>query len=277
MSLAERRCEVMFFFVLSFLVCLSTRDALAAEPLRIGGNGSALGSMKILGAAFEESYPGIRVVVVPSLGTGGGIRAVAKGAIDIGLSGRPMSDAETNSGLEIVEYARTPLILAVGEANPRSNVRRSEFVRVVRGDTGIVSGDQPSRPILRPESDAETLLARQVFPEIGAGRPPGSHATIALTSQDAADLIEKVSGAIGLSTLALIRSENRKMKALSLDGVAPSPKNVANGSYPLLMRLYLVTRRNPAEPVRKFIAFVQSEPGKRLLEESGNYVGERRK
>jgi ABC-type molybdate transport system substrate-binding protein len=43
------------------------------------------------------------------------------------------------------------------------------------------------------------------------------------------------------------------------------------------MRLYLVTRRNPAEPVRKFIAFVQSEPGKRLLEESGNYVGERKK
>jgi phosphate transport system substrate-binding protein len=142
---------------------------------------------------------------------------------------------------------------------------------------GIVSGDQPSRPILRPESDAETLLAREVFPELGAGRSPGSHATIALTSQDAADLIEKVSGAIGLSTLALIVSENRKIKALSLDGVAPSARNVANGSYPLVMRLYLVTRRNPAEPVRKFIAFVQSEPGKRLLEESGNYVGERKK
>ncbi len=188
-----------------------------------------------------------------------------------------MTDEEAKSGLEMVEYARTPLVLAVGAGIPRTGLRRSEFVRVVRGDAGIVSGGQPLRPILRPESDAETILARKVFPEIGEARPPDSQVTIALTSQDAADLIEKVSGAIGLSTLALMRSESRKMKALSLDGVAPGKESIANGSYPLVMNLYLVTRPNPSEAVRQFVAFVQSEPARRLLEESGNYVAGRRK
>jgi phosphate transport system substrate-binding protein len=188
-----------------------------------------------------------------------------------------LADEEMKLGLEIVEYARTPLVLAVGASNPLSSVRRSEFIRILRGDAGIRSGSQQLRPILRPVSDAEAILARNVFPEIGEARSPESNATIALTSQDAADLIERVAGAIGPSTLGLMRSENRKMKALSLDGVAPSTKNITSGSYPLVMNLYLVTKPKPSEPIRKFVAFVQSEPGKRLLEESGNYVGERKK
>jgi len=273
----ERSSGVWLFFGLAILACLPAGPVLAAETLKIGGSDSALGSIKILGAAFEKSHPGITVVVVPSLGTGGGIRAVTKGAIDIGLSARPLTNEEAKPGLEAVEYARTPLVIAVGEGNPMSGVRRSEFTRVVRGDADIRSGDQLLRPVLRPESDAETILARKVFPEIGEARSPGSHATLALTSQDAADLIERVSGAVGLSTLGLIRSENRKMKALSLDGIAPSMENIGNGSYPLVMHLYLVIRSNPPEPVRKFIAFARSEPGKRLLEESGNYVDGRRK
>lgn len=135
---------------------------------------------------------------------------------------------------------------------------------------------QALRPILRPANDAESILARQAFPEIGAPAARAStshaHATLALTSQEAADLIEKISGAIGISTLGLIRSEQRRLKALPLDGIAPNLENAASGTYPLVMRLYLVTRPDAAPSVRAFVAFVQSEHGRRVLRDAGNFV-----
>lgn len=68
-------------FITGFIFCSSV---LAGEEIKIGGAGSALGSMKMLGAAFEKKHPGVKVVVLPSLGSIGGIKAVSKGALDNG-------------------------------------------------------------------------------------------------------------------------------------------------------------------------------------------------
>jgi len=57
-------------FLLSF--GLSVPAAFAAETIRIGGTGSALGPMRVLEEAFRKQYPNMEVVVVPGLGSGGG-------------------------------------------------------------------------------------------------------------------------------------------------------------------------------------------------------------
>ena len=57
-------------FLLSF--GLSVPAAFAAETIRIGGAGGALGTMRALGEAFRKQYPNMEVVVVPGLGSGGG-------------------------------------------------------------------------------------------------------------------------------------------------------------------------------------------------------------
>ena len=55
-------------------------------------------SAGILGAAFAEANPGVTVTILPSLGSGGGIKAVLAGAIDIGLSARPSKATERDAG-----------------------------------------------------------------------------------------------------------------------------------------------------------------------------------
>ncbi|MEN6585273.1 MAG: substrate-binding domain-containing protein [Sulfuricella sp.] len=281
MFLKERQYLVALSFVLAAIGCLATRPVLAVETLTIGGNGGAIGSMKLLGSAFEKAHPGIKVVVLPSLGTSGGIKAVYKGAIDIGLSGRLLTDEEKKLGLVVAEYAKTPLVFAVKADNPLSGLSKDEFLSLLKGAPGTALHGQRMRPILRPAKDAETLLIIKNFPEIGKAieRTLSSplDATVALNAQDAADLIEKIPGAIGFSALSLVRSEKRRMKVLPFDGVAPSAENITNGSYPLVMGLYLVTKPNPPERIRKFIEFVHSDHGARLLEESGNYVVGQRK
>lgn len=281
MTFKARPYLVALCVALTAICSLPAQPAGAGETLTIGGNGGALGTMKRLGRAFETTQPGIAVVVLPSLGTSGGIKAVAKGAIDIGLSGRALTDDERKLELVVTECAKTPLVFAVRADNPLSDLGKDEYLRVLKGAAGARLQGRPMRPILRPRNDAETILIGKHFPEIGAAiegiLSSRIDATVALTSQEAANLIERIPGAIGFSPLSLIRSEQRQMKALSFEGVAPSAANTANGSYPLVMELSLVTRPNPPERVRKFIEFVASEPGKKLLEESGNFTNGHRR
>src|SRR4030042_4023517 len=116
MILPEFQRRFMRILLLGVLISglLLHSTALAEGVLKIGGTGTSLGSMQLLAKAFEKSHPGIKVVVIlPSIGSSGGIKAVSKGSIDIGLSARPLKDEERNLGVLTTEYARTPFILVI--------------------------------------------------------------------------------------------------------------------------------------------------------------------
>lgn len=244
--------------------------AAIADTLKVGGTGSALGTMKILADAYRASRPDTQIVVVPALGSSGSIKAVAAGVLDIGLSGRPLKPAEREQNLAEREVARTPLVLASMRAH--SGFELSDIARIYDGTLQTWPDGSPLRPILRPQTDSETALLRAMSPEINramtiAYARPGVH--IAITDQDTADAIERIPGGLGTSTLALILSEQRTINALPLNGVAPSVAALMRGSYPYFKPLYLITPQNPSGPARAFAAFIQSRQGARILSENG--------
>jgi hypothetical protein len=93
------------------MVIASSRRVAAVEPvpLRIGGTGMALAAMRQIADAFTAAQPQTTVTILPSLGTGGGLAAVAAGAIDVAVAARGLNDAERAQGLQGFSYARTPL------------------------------------------------------------------------------------------------------------------------------------------------------------------------
>ncbi len=92
------------------------------------------------------------------------------------------------------------------------------------------------RLVLRPPSDIDSEIVKGITPALEQGlaaaeKRPGVQFSV--TDQDAAGDLERIPGAIGPSSLALILSERRALRALQLDGVEPTPSNAVAGAYPL--------------------------------------------
>lgn len=208
----------------------------AEEVLKIGGAGSALGSMKLLAAAFEKSHPGVKAEVLSSIGSIGGIKAVSKGGIDIGLTGRPLNKEELKSGLSVIEYARTPIIFVTRNNINVSNLSTEEIIKIFRGEIQTWPNGEHIRLILRQAAESNAIAVNQISPEMGKAMEIAMSRPwrlVALTDQESTDLVEKTPGAFGFCTLTQAISEKRNMKIISYNGIPPITKNLVNDSYPL--------------------------------------------
>ena len=96
--------------------------------------------------------------------------------------------------------------------------------------------------------------------------------SFAISDQDTANNIEKIPGALGPSTLALLLSEKRHVKVLTFNGIAPAAKSIADGSYPLYKQLLLITGPKTIPAAHEFVAFVRSAAGREILVQTGHWA-----
>jgi len=251
-----------------------------AGELKIGGGGTDLGTIKLLAKEFSAKYADIQIRLVPNLGSSGGVKAVADGAINLAFISRPLNAAEALLGLSAIEYARTPFVFAVAANANLSEITRHEVAAIYAGKQASWPDGSLVRIVLRPRNDSDTQLLKSISSEIRQGvlaaeSRPG--VKLALTDQGAADDLEKIPGAIGTTTLALLLSEDRRLKSLRFDGKAPAVGNRAAGDYPFFKQLFLVADKQHIEKrntvaIERFIAFVLSPAGKKILLSTGHLL-----
>ena len=254
---------------------LLVAGAASAETFRIGGTGVALGTMRVLGEEFRKTRPGLEVEVLPSLGSPGGIRAALAGAIDIGVSARTLNPEELAAGAVQTPVGSTPFVFAVAAASKVTALSSADLVDIYAGTKTRWPDGSPVRLVLRSPSGAEIALLYGISPQMReahllAEKRPGLLTTA--TDQENADALESIPGAIGVITIAQIVSEKRSLHALPIDGVAPTPAALRDGSYRLSVPLYLVTGARLSPRAREFIAFIHSAAGVALLSRNGYHV-----
>jgi len=271
---AGRIAGVSFAWIVPlFLGAILFPGTVRAETLRITGTGGAIGGMRLLAEAFRKAEPGVEVIIPRSIGSSGGIRGTLAGKLDIGLSARPLTPEERAEGGREIAYARTPFVFAVNPDVKRSDITLAEAVDIYAGRKTAWDDGTALRLILRPAADTDTIALRNMSPEMAyaverAQKREGL--IVATTDTDSADAIERTSGSFGTLTLALVVSEKRRIRMLSLSGVQPATKAVRDGTYPYTKTFYLVTRLAPSPAAERFIRFVRSPEGKAVLSRVGH-------
>ena len=251
----------------------------AETIVKIGGAGSALGSMRVLAESFEKSQPGVKIQLLPSIGSQGGIKAALDGRIEIGLSSILLTVEERKRGAIEIEYAKTPFVFVTNKDNRVSSLSTNDLVAIYRGERPTWPDGTRIRLVLRPESDIDTDILKQISPEMNEAVKTAlsrKGMIIVMTNQESDSLVEKSAGSLGVSTLSQIVSEKRSSKILSFNGVKPSVRTLADGTYPLVKPFYMITPSKISAPVRMFIGFVRSPTGRQILQENGHWVPEER-
>ena len=245
----------------------------ARELLRVSGTGTALGTFRQLIPAFERVNPGVTVKLLPSVGSSGAIQAVAEGALDLGVSGRPLAPREQARGLVAMAYARTPFVFAAGPRVSATGLEAAQLVRIYRGEVTTWPDGERVRLVLRPRTDVDTVFIRAISPELDAAMEVAlgrEGLVLAATNQDCNEALARTPGSVGPTTLSQLLTESHSLRPLDWNGVTPTIVNLTSGAYPLGKTLWVVSRSVPPAAVTRFIAFLGSQEANRILERTGN-------
>lgn len=243
--------------------------------LKIGGTGAALKSIAQVAAAYQKKHPGVRVVIPPSLGSTGGIKAVLAGILNVGLSSRPLTEAEASQGAVAVEYGRSPLLLVTSYQSSGVNLTLKQLASLYTGEITSFPDGTPIRLIMRPEVEIDLHLIRGLSPEMDQAVQKAQSREgmiMAVNDQDNGDILERIRGAIGWMTLVQLMSEGRLLIPLPLDHIVPNHENFASGKYPLFKSFSVVTGTAPTPMVKSFLEFLTSAQGRKILLKNGYVV-----
>jgi phosphate transport system substrate-binding protein len=261
-----------FRLALAATLLVSAGTAAAQTTLKVGGSGSGNGIMRLLGAEYAKKKPGVTVIVTPALGTGGGIKAVGEGVLDIGIVGRTPRQNESQVRFATTEFGQSPFVVITHASAPVSTLSFADIANFYGNENAVWSDGKRVRPVLRTPDDVETRTLKSFSPDIekaveAARARPGM--LVAGTDVEAADAIQKFAGSVGTATLGLVLSEKRSLKVLPVNGKTPSVAALLDSTYPYSRPFFLVMREPVNPAVQEFVAFIQSPAGAAILREHG--------
>lgn len=224
-----------------------------------------------IGAAFTQHEPGTTLMVLPNLGSGGAIAGVADGLLDFAVSGRRLNSEEAKS-LTAIALASTPFGLASSQPNP-GNIKSVDIAAFFQNVRSVWPDGTSVRVVLRSSAEVDAILLANTFPNMAAaieqlrGHP---EIPVVATDQDNVVLAEKMVGSLTAVTLTQVVTEQRRLHFLAIDGADPTLENLERGIYPYRKDFYFVFAHSKKPAVERFIAFLRSAEGEKLLRETGN-------
>jgi phosphate transport system substrate-binding protein len=248
--------------------------ATAAETLRLGGTGTAIGILQQVGAEFTAAT-GVKVEVVASLGSTGAIRALGDGLPDLAVPARPLKSDETAAGLREVAVLRTVNVMATSRSNP-NGLKSADLAKIFAAEKPAWADGTPIRIILRSRSDTDTALLAELFAGMGeAIEAARRHAELptAATDQDNAALAERTPGSLIGTTVTQLKTEHRNLHVVPLDGVEPTLANFESGAYRFAKKPYVIVPCNSAPQAERFVDFLRSPLGVKALREAETLPG----
>jgi phosphate transport system substrate-binding protein len=253
--------------------------------IKIDGSSTVYPVTEKVAEGFQKTG-GARVTVGIS-GTGGGFKKFCAGETDISNASRPILKKEmaacSAKGIRYIELpvAFDALTVVVNRGNTwASNLTTAELKKIWEPGSKVdnwkeVRSSFPSQPLklFGPGADSGTF---DYFTEAINGKAKASRKDFT-ASEDDNVLVQGVSrdkGAMGYFGYAYFAANRSRLKAVTVNGVAPNEANVESGKYtplsrPLFIYVNAASARKPE--VRKFVEYYIRNGGK--IADSVKYVG----
>lgn len=260
--------KIVSLVIVAVLLCTVMVGCSSGESKSVATDGST--SMnKVIGALGEafEADTGI-TVTYNATGSGAGIQAVEEGRCDIGLSSRDLKDEEKANGLVETILAYDGIAIIVNPENPVSDLDVEIIAKIYTGkitNWKEVGGNDTKIVLIGREAGSGT---RDGFESITDTEDKCKYRQELTSTGDVITAVASNPGSIGYASLASIKDT---VKALTVDGVAPSETTIKDGSYVVQRPFVLVTKKDVAlsESAQKFFDYITSEAANEIISGAG--------
>lgn len=207
---------------------------------------------------------------------------LAKGEADIIFAAAP-SDEQVEYAKDLgVEYELTPVgreafVFFVNAKNPLEDITVEQIRQIYSGETTRwnelgVKGMGEIRAFQRSEGSGSQSTLQKLMDGKELMDAPREDVVDMM-----AGIIERTAdyknyrNALGFSFrfYSMEMIQNKQIKLLQIDGIAPTEENIENGTYPLASEFYAVTRTDASENTRKLVEWIQGEQGQDIVRGTG--------
>ena len=255
----------------------------AAEPLRVNGS-TTVNPVVASAAEALRAERGLEITVDTQGGSSGGISGLGEGRIEVGMSSRPVTEADRAKYPHVrfhpVHVGEDAVALVVSRDVWESGVRslskqqmRGIYEGHIRSWRELGGADRRIAFFNKePGRGTWEVFARWLYGSPDQA-PLVSHAEVGGNEETR----NKVAGTPGaLSQLSASWADGERVVALGIapekgDGAAvfPTAADIASRRYPISRPLFLLTDGPPRGDARELVEFVLSERGQELVRRHG--------
>ena len=169
-------------------------------------------------------------------------------------------------------YAVVPSVLAIHTSVPVTNLTETQILDVYAGR--ITNWAQLGGPdarivvLTRNEADANKRAWR-VHLKGFRDLPETREALMLVKDQQMLDALKHQPYSIGFTDTIAVANGDGKLRALAVNGIAPTPENARSGRYRILKEFVVVTKGEPRGLARSFVDLLFSAEGQRVIARLG--------
>jgi phosphate transport system substrate-binding protein len=258
-------------FVLLLVFLLLPGSALSLESLTGSGcSVSVPGYLTDLAKDYEKET-GVKMLVLG----GGSVRGLVdlkEGRTDFAASCQSKT-SEDPEDFNYIVATWDALVFIVHKKNPVSNLSLQQIRDIYNGK--IDNWNQLGGPDLKLISVITTTkgfggIGEALEKYILNGRRPTMQKNSTMQASSVTiweQLVEEMPE--GFASTGFASARKRNVKMLRVNGIAPTRENIISGKYAFRRPLYLVVKKDARPTTRKFVDFVLSKNGQRLISSYG--------
>ena len=261
----------MIWFFRSFLIVLSLIVLFGCRPsgkegvvITVAGSTSVQPFAEKLAEIYMEHHRSL-IINVQGGGSTAGIRSVRGEAADIGTCSRELMEEEKD--LKRIVIAWDGIAIIVHPKNNIHNLNLNQIRDIFAGKIKYWSQLGWVHKSIHFVTREEGSGTRCAFEEMVMHDVPISNEALVEDSNGSVrEIVAHDPHAIGYISYGIV---NKRVKALSIDGIEPNLRMIKEKRYKLTRPFLFVTREEPHGLARDFVDFILSSEGQKILEGEG--------
>ncbi len=248
------------------------------EVIQLKGSDTILNVSQAVAENFMKQNKGARVAVTGG-GSGTGIAAKLNKTVDIAMASRQMKSKEWGKAKEIgldvqeITIGFDGITVVVNKENPVKNLSKDQLRKIFIGEAtnwkDFGGNDEKIIVLSRDSSSGTHAYFKEDVLRKGDKKGTEEYSPNALYLPSNEALKQEVKSSKGAIAYIGMGYMDDTVKSVSVNGIAATPENVANKSYPIARGVYWYTDTNLEGTVKELVEFMLSKDGQAIVAKEG--------